>query len=380
MVAKKGKNVTVASSEDPIDPKFMAMMKIIQKKHGEGSIYLGNTMKVGCDVISTGSMAVDVALGIGGIPRGRITEIYGPESSGKTTLALSIVAQAQKLGLTCAYIDAENALDPTWCAKIGIDLDRLFITQPDTGEQGLDIVEILSESGNVDLIIVDSVAALVPATEISGEMGDAHVGLQARMMASALRKISSKLKDNNVALVFINQLRDKIGSFGFGPKEGTPGGRALKFYASVRLDVRRTGSIKKGEDNIGNTIKVTVSKNKLSAPYKEAKTVIDFLRGGISLVSEIVDYGLTIDAITKSGAFYSYKDTKIQGLESFKNHLVSNPNVCYELHTLICERYGFPIPPALEYGDVIKDITIETRESLDNFNEEEFDDSDDSDE
>lgn len=320
------------SNQNPEKQKALAAaLAQIEKSFGKGSI-----MKFDADniepmaVYSTGSLGLDVALGVGGVPRGRIIEIYGPESSGKTTMTLQVVADAQKQGGTCAFIDAEHALDTTYAQKLGVNLESLLISQPDTGEQALEIVDTLVSSGAVDLIVVDSVAALVPKAEIDGEMGDSHMGLQARLMSQALRKLTANAKRMNCTLIFINQLRMKIGVM-FGSPETTTGGNALKFYASVRLDIRRTGSLKKGEDVIGNETKVKVVKNKVAPPFKEAH--FDILFGeGVSKLGEVIDMGVEYKIVDKAGAWYSYNGEKIgQGKDNTREYLKSKPELAEEI-------------------------------------------------
>jgi recombination protein RecA len=315
-----------------------AAMAQIEKAFGKGSVMkLGDGGPVmAIDAISTGSLRLDMALGIGGLPRGRIVEIYGPESSGKTTLTLQVIAEAQKKGLTCAFIDAEHALDPGYAGKLGVDLENLYISQPDTGEQALEIADVLTRSSAVDVIVIDSVAALVPKAEIEGEMGDSHMGLQARLMSQALRKLAATVKQNNVLLVFINQIRMKIGVM-FGSPETTTGGNALKFYASVRLDIRRIGAIKKGEDIIGNETKVKVVKNKVAAPFREA--FFDILYGsGVNHAGEVLDMAVDEKLIDKAGAWYSYNGNKIgQGRENSCAYLRENPELMAQLETTLRE-------------------------------------------
>ena len=299
-------------------------LKQIEKQYGKGSIMrMGDAPVIRVEAIPTGSLALDAALGVGGIPRGRIVEIFGPESSGKTTLATHCLAEAQKLGGTCAFIDAEHAFDPTYAEKLGVDIDALLMSQPDTGEQALSICEMLVRSGALDLIVVDSVAALVPRAEIEGDMGDSHVGLQARLMSQALRKLTGIINRSNTVLIFINQLREKIGVM-FGSPETTPGGRALKFYCSVRLDIRRIGAVKDGTDVVGNRTRVKVVKNKVAPPFRMAE--FDIIYGeGVSSLGELVDLAVEEDIITKSGSWYSYGDTKIgQGREATKTWLREN--------------------------------------------------------
>jgi len=304
----------------------------IERQFGKGAIMrLGEASgKMNVTVIPTGALTLDVALGVGGIPRGRVVEIYGPESSGKTTVALHIAAEAQKLGGTAAFIDAEHALDPVYARKLGVDIDNLLVSQPDTGEQALEIAEALVRSGAVDVIIVDSVAALAPRAEIEGEMGDAHVGLQARLMSQALRKLTAAISKSNTVAIFINQIREKVGVM-FGNPEVTPGGRALKFYASVRLEVRKVESLKQGNDVVGNRTKVKVVKNKLAPPFKEAE--FDILYGeGISKAGCILDMATELNIVTKSGAWYSYGETRIgQGRENARDFLKANPQMLAEI-------------------------------------------------
>ena len=304
----------------------------IEKQFGKGSVMrLGDSIATrDIDVISTGSLGLDVALGIGGLPRGRIVEIYGPESSGKTTLTLQVVAEIQKLGGMAAFVDAEHALDPSYAAKVGVNVDDLLISQPDTGEQALEITDMLVRSGAVDVIVVDSVAALTPKAEIEGEMGDSHMGLQARLMSQALRKLTGNIKRSNALVIFINQIRMKIGVM-FGNPETTTGGNALKFYASVRLDIRRTGSIKKGEEVIGSETRVKVVKNKVAPPFKTAE--FEILYGqGISREGEIVDLGVKQNVIEKSGAWYSFNGDRIgQGKENARDFLIEHKDIAAEI-------------------------------------------------
>jgi recombination protein RecA len=298
------------------------------------------------EAISTGSLGLDIALGIGGVPRGRVVEIYGPESSGKTTLTLQIIAEAQKKGGTAAFVDAEHALDPVYAGKLGVNVDELLVSQPDTGEQALEIVDMLVRSGAVDVVVVDSVAALTPKAEIEGEMGDSHVGLQARLMSQALRKLTANIKRSNAVVVFINQIRMKIGVM-FGNPETTTGGNALKFYSSVRLDIRRIGAIKKGEEVIGSETRVKVVKNKVAPPFRQAE--FEILYGeGISRTGEIVDLGVQQGLIDKSGAWYSYKGDRIgQGKENARQFLKSNPEICAEIEAQI-RANAFPQPATVE--------------------------------
>lgn len=312
----------------------------IEKQFGKGSIMkLGEKTKLNIDVIPTGSLDLDIALGIGGLPRGRIIEIFGPESSGKTTVSLHVIAEAQKLGGIAAFIDAEHALDPIYAKKLGVDVENLVVSQPDTGEQGLEIAEALVRSGAIDIVVVDSVAALVPKAEIEGEMGDSHMGLQARLMSQALRKLAGSINKSNTTVIFINQLREKIGVM-FGSPETTTGGRALKFYASVRLDIRRIDSIKQGDEIIGNRTRVKVVKNKVAPPFKQAE--FDIVYGhGISKEGNILDAGVAANIINKSGSWYSYNEHKLgQGRENAKDFLRDNPNESLEIENKIRMQFG----------------------------------------
>ncbi len=304
---------------------------------------MGDSPPVQVEAIPTGSIALDAALGVGGIPRGRIVEIFGPESSGKTTLATHCLAEAQKLGGQCAFIDAEHAFDPSYAEQLGVDIDQLLISQPDTGEQALNICETLVRSGALDLIVIDSVAALVPAAEIQGDMGDSHVGLQARLMSQALRKLAGIINRSNVVVVFINQLREKIGVM-FGNPETTPGGKALKFYSSVRLDIRRIGAIKSATEVIGNRTRVKVIKNKVAPPFRNAE--FDIIYGeGISSVGELVDLAVDIGLITKSGSWYGYGDERIgQGRDNAKNWLRENPDEYQSIKAVVRENLGLSVP------------------------------------
>ncbi|MFY9482318.1 MAG: recombinase RecA [Tissierellaceae bacterium] len=311
----------------------------IEKQFGKGSVMLlGDGAKLDLDVISTGSLDLDIALGIGGVPRGRIIEIFAPESSGKTTLALHIVAEAQKDGGIAAFIDAEHALDPSYAKNLGVDIENLIISQPDTGEQALEITEALVRSGAVDIVVVDSVAALVPKAEIEGEMGDSHMGLQARLMSQALRKLAGSINKSNTTVIFINQLREKIGVM-FGNPETTTGGRALKFYASVRLDVRRVETIKQGDEILGNRTRVKVVKNKVAPPFKQAE--FDIMYGkGISKEGNIVDAGVSAGIIKKAGSWFSYGEHKFQGRENAKDFFAENPDLREEIEEKIKEKFG----------------------------------------
>ncbi|MCR8699822.1 recombinase RecA [Campylobacter ureolyticus] len=316
-------------------------LKQIDKSFGKGTLLrLGDKEVEPIDSISTGSLGLDIALGIGGVPKGRIIEIYGPESSGKTTLTLHIVAECQKQGGVCAFVDAEHALDVKYAANLGVDTENLYVSQPDFGEQALDIVETLARSGAVDLIIVDSVAALTPKTEIEGDMGDTHVGLQARLMSQALRKLAGVVHKMGTTVVFINQIRMKIGMVGYGSPETTTGGNALKFYSSVRLDVRRIATLKQNDQSIGNRVRVKVAKNKVAPPFKQAEFDIMFGEG-ISKTGEIIDYGVKLDIIDKSGAWFSYKADKLgQGRENARNFLLQNPEISKEIENQILEHLG----------------------------------------
>ena len=312
----------------------------IEKQFGKGAVMkLGESTHMNIETIPTGAIGLDIALGVGGVPRGRIVEIFGPESSGKTTVALHIIAEAQKAGGDAAFIDAEHALDPVYAKNLGVDIDNLIVSQPDTGEQALEIAEALVRSGAIDVIVIDSVAALVPKAEIDGEMGDAHVGLQARLMSQALRKLAGVINKSKTTAIFINQLREKVGIM-FGNPETTPGGRALKFYATVRLDVRRIESLKQGTEFIGNRTKVKVVKNKVAPPFKEAE--FDIMYGkGISKEGSILDVGVSLDIVNKSGAWFSYNGQRIgQGRENVKQFLKENPEMCKEIETKIRENYS----------------------------------------
>ena len=310
-------------------------LKQIEKQFGKGSIMkLGEQTDRRVSTISTGSLSIDIALGVGGYPRGRIIEIYGPESSGKTTVALHAIAEVQKQGGTAAFIDAEHALDPSYAEKLGVNIDELLLSQPDTGEQALEIAEALVRSGAIDIIVIDSVAALVPKAEIDGEMGDTHVGLQARLMSQALRKLSGAINKSNTISIFINQVREKVGVM-FGNPEVTPGGRALKFYSTVRLEVRRSEQLKLGNDLVGNRTKVKVVKNKVAPPFKVAE--VDIMYGeGISKEGELLDIGSALDIVQKSGAWYSYNNEKLgQGRENSKVFLKENPDVAKQIEKSI---------------------------------------------
>ncbi len=312
----------------------------IDRQFGKGSVMrLGSDDRAPVEVVPTGSIALDVALGIGGLPRGRIVEIYGPESSGKTTLTLHAIANAQRAGGIAAFIDAEHALDPDYAKKLGVDIDSLLVSQPDTGEQALEIADMLVRSGSIDLIVIDSVAALVPRAEIEGEMGDSHVGLQARLMSQALRKLTGGLNQTNTTMIFINQLREKIGVF-FGSPETTAGGKALKFYASVRLDIRRIETLKEGTEAVGNRTRVKVVKNKMAPPFKQAE--FDILYGiGISREGSLIDFGVEHEIVRKSGAWYTYDGDQLgQGKENSRRFLTENPDVALEIENKILAKLG----------------------------------------
>lgn len=317
----------------------------IERQFGKGSIMqLGeDAAKLNVEFIPTGALSLDIALGVGGIPRGRVIEIFGPESSGKTTVALHIIAEAQKKGGIAAFIDAEHALDPTYAKNLGVDIDNLLVSQPDTGEQALEIAEALVRSGALDVVVIDSVAALVPRAEIEGEMGDSHIGLQARLMSQALRKLTGSISKSRTTAVFINQIREKVGIM-FGNPETTPGGRALKFYASIRLDVRKIETLKQGTDMIGSRTRVKVVKNKVAPPFKQAE--FDIMYGlGISREGCILDMAAEMDIVKKSGAWYSYNNERLgQGRENSKDFLIQNPDICQEIETKV--REALNVPPA----------------------------------
>ena len=319
----------------------------IEKQFGKGSVMkLGENATMSVEAIPTGALSLDIALGIGGVPRGRIVEVFGPESSGKTTVALHMIAEAQKMGGVAAFIDAEHALDPVYARNLGVDIDNLIVSQPDTGEQALEIAEALIRSGAIDIIVVDSVAALVPKAEIDGDMGDAHVGLQARLMSQALRKITGVLNKSNTVAIFINQLREKVGVM-FGNPEVTPGGRALKFYSTVRLDVRRIETLKQNGEVLGNRTKVKVVKNKVAPPFREAE--FDIIYGkGISKEGNILDIAVNLDIVEKSGAWFSYKGNRIgQGRENVKQYLIDNPDICNEIEKKVRENISVAFDKSL---------------------------------
>ena len=323
------------ASDDNRNKALAAALGQIEKQFGKGSIMrLGEQEQVAMPCVSTGSLGLDIALGIGGLPYGRIVELYGPESSGKTTLTLQIIANAQRQGKTCAFVDAEHALDPVYAEKLGVDLDTLLVSQPDTGEQALEICDMLVRSGAVDVVIVDSVAALTPKAEIEGDMGDSHVGLQARLMSQALRKLTANIKRSNTLCIFINQIRMKIGVM-FGNPETTTGGNALKFYSSVRLDIRRIGAVKEGDEVVGNETRVKVVKNKVAPPFKQAEFMIRYGEG-ISKEAELIDLGVKQKLVDKAGAWYSYKGDRIgQGKANVMKFLKENPEIANEIETKI---------------------------------------------
>jgi recombination protein RecA len=332
------------ADKDGRDAALDRTLSTLTKRFGEGAIMrLGEAQHLNVESIPTGSLSLDIALGVGGVPRGRVIEIYGPESSGKTTLAQHIIAEAQKRGGICAFVDMEHALDPVYAARCGVDIDNLYVSQPDTGEQALEIVEALIRSGTMDAVVVDSVAALVPRAEIEGEMGDAHVGLQARLMSQALRKLSGVIKQTNTSMIFTNQLRMKIGVM-FGNPETTSGGKALKFYASVRLDIRRIQAIKDSGEVVGNRTRVKVKKNKVAPPFTEAEFDIMY-NEGISKVGDILDLGVDYDILEKRGAYYRYGEELLgQGRSNSKQFLLENPEMMNELELLIRQEAGLPIP------------------------------------
>ncbi|MEZ4717540.1 MAG: recombinase RecA [Caldilineaceae bacterium] len=334
-------------------------LNTLNKKYGDGIIMkLGDATKLEVASIPTGSLSLDIALGVGGIPQGRVIEIYGPESSGKTTICLHVIAQAQKQGGICGFVDVEHALDPAYARKIGVDVDNLYVSQPDTGEQALEITEALVRSGALDVVVVDSVAALVPRAEIEGEMGDSHVGLQARLMSQALRKLTGAVKASNTSLIFTNQLRQKIGIM-FGNPETTSGGMALKFYASVRLDIRRIQAIKQGTDVIGNRTRVTVKKNKVAPPFKVAEFDIMY-NEGISTSGDLIDLGTELDIIDKRGSFYNYGDLRLgQGRENAKTFLQENEALASEIDAKIRNQFGLPVN--LELAELIAADTAEDK-------------------
>lgn len=340
-MAKKSKILDYNTEMDGKEQSLKMALKQIEKTFGEGSIMkLGDNMvDLSIEAVPTGSLSLDLALGIGGIPKGRITEIFGPESSGKTTLALHVVAEVQKLGGTAAYVDAEHALDPIYARNLGVDIEELYVSQPDSGEQALEITETMVRSGAIDIVVVDSVAALVPKSEIEGEMGDATMGSQARLMSQAIRKLAAIINKSNCIVIFINQLRSKIGVM-FGNPETTTGGAALKYGASVRIDVRRVDSIKNGSEIIGNRTRAKVVKNKVAPPFKSAE--FDIMYGtGISHIGDVLDLAAGIDVIQKGGAWYSYNENRIgQGRENAKKYLEENPDICLEVENKVREHFG----------------------------------------
>ena len=339
----------------------MAMGQI-EKQFGKGAVMrLGESTHLAIETIPTGAIGLDIALGVGGVPRGRVVEIFGPESSGKTTVALHIIAEAQRAGGDAAFIDAEHALDPVYAKKLGVDIENLIVSQPDTGEQALEIAEALVRSGAIDVIVIDSVAALVPKAEIDGEMGDSHVGLQARLMSQALRKLAGVISKSKTTAIFINQLREKVGVM-FGNPETTPGGRALKFYASVRLDVRRIESLKQGTEVFGNRTRVKVVKNKVAPPFKEAE--FDIIYGeGISKVGSILDVGVSLDIVNKSGAWFSYNGQRIgQGRENSKQFLKDNNEITNEIESKIRENYSTAFVKSIDAHVNINDDDLELDE------------------
>ena len=326
-----------------------AALSQIEKQFGKGAVMkLGdNNAQMQVEVVPSGSLSLDLALGVGGVPKGRIVEVYGPESSGKTTVALHMVAEVQKRGGIAGYVDAEHAMDPTYAKALGVDIDNLYISQPDDGEQALEIAETMVRSGAIDIVIVDSVAALVPRAEIEGEMGDSHMGLQARLMSQALRKLTGITNKSNCTVVFINQLREKIGVT-FGNPETTTGGRALKFYSSIRMEIRKSDVLKQGTEIVGNRVKVKIAKNKVAPPFKTAE--FDIIYGkGISKEGDILDLAADVDIVNKSGAWYAYKETRIgQGRENAKQFLRENPDVCQEIENQVREHYDLPVLDAVE--------------------------------
>jgi len=340
-MAEKVKKI---SQDTGKEEALKSALKQIEKQFGKGAIMkLGeNAANSGIEVVPTGSLSLDIALGVGGVPKGRIIEIYGPESSGKTTIALHIVAQVQNQGGTAAFVDAEHALDPVYAKNLGVNIDELYIAQPDDGEQALQITETIVRSGAVDVVIIDSVAALVPRAEIDGEMGDSHMGLQARLMSQALRKLTSVTSKSNCIVIFINQLREKIGVM-YGSNETTTGGRALKFYASIRIDIRKTETIKNGDNFIGNRTKAKIVKNKVAPPFKVAE--FDIMYGkGISHVGDILDLGVEVDVVYKGGSWYSYGDIRLgQGRENAKEYLIQNPIICREIENAVRKYYNLPL-------------------------------------
>lgn len=367
-MAAKAKTSTVSAVEQQTDDSGKAKalettLANLNKKYGEGVVMkLGEATKLTVEAIPTGSLSLDIALGIGGVPRGRVVEIYGPESSGKTTVCLHVIAEAQRRGGICGFIDVEHALDPAYATKIGVDINNLYVSQPDTGEQALEIAEALVRSGAIDVVVVDSVAALVPRAEIEGDMGDSHVGLQARLMSQALRKLTGAVKSSGTCLVFTNQLRQKIGIM-FGNPETTTGGMALKFYASIRMDIRRIESIKQGSDVIGNRTRVTIRKNKVAPPFKVAEFDIMY-NEGISTMGDILDLGVSLDIVTKRGSFYNYGEIRLgQGRENAKSFLDENPDLAAEIETQIRNNAGLSVNFAQSGG--FEEAESETTDSND---------------
>ena len=353
--------VTQKSGDDRKKALEVALGKI-EKDFGKGSVMkLGENRNEHVEIIPTGSLSVDAALGVGGFPRGRIIEIYGPESSGKTTLALHAIAQAQKQGGTAAFIDAEHALDPVYASKLGVDIDELYVSQPDNGEQALDICEALVRSGAIDIVVVDSVAALVPKAEIEGDMGDSHVGLQARLMSQALRKLTSVISKTNTVVVFINQLREKVGVM-YGNPETTTGGKALKFYATIRIDIRKSEAIKEGKEIIGNRTKVKIVKNKVAPPFRTC--VVDMMYGeGISRTGEILDFAVDMDLIKKSGSFYSYNGERIgQGRDNARQFLMEHPEIFDDLDSQIRAQLLQNPPAIIQYSSTDTDTATDADE------------------
>lgn len=353
------KNTQHATLQESKETALQTTLKQIEKQFGSNAVMrLGSKTVAAVDVVSTGSLGIDLATGIGGLPKGRIVEIYGPEASGKTTLTLQTIAEAQKIGGVCAFVDAEHALDPQYAKKLGVDIDQLLVSQPDNGEQALEIVDMLVRSGAVDLVVIDSVAALTPKAEIEGEMGDSHMGLQARLMSQALRKITGNAKRTNTLVVFINQIRMKIGVM-FGSPETTTGGNALKFYASVRLDIRRIGQIKEGDEIVGNETKVKVVKNKMAPPFKEITLQILYGKG-FNRLGEIIDHGVQHKLIEKSGAWYSHNKNKIgQGKNNAMLYLKDNPEICADLEKQIISNMLGGVMPVEGFeleGNITNDV------------------------
>ncbi len=351
------KNVKEDAKFEDKQKALDAALSQIEKQFGKGAVMkLGdNNAQMQVEVVPSGSLSLDLALGVGGVPKGRIVEVYGPESSGKTTVALHMVAEVQKRGGIAGYVDAEHAMDPTYAKALGVDIDNLYISQPDDGEQALEIAETMVRSGAIDIVIVDSVAALVPRAEIEGEMGDSHMGLQARLMSQALRKLTGITNKSNCTVVFINQLREKIG-ITFGNPETTTGGRALKFYSSIRMEIRKSDVLKQGTELVGNRVKVKIAKNKVAPPFKTAE--FDIIYGkGISREGDILDLAAEVDIVNKSGAWYAYNETRIgQGRENAKQFLRDNPDVCQEIENLVRQHYDLPVVDAVEAAAGSADI------------------------